>query len=278
MEDRGSWKQRARFVAAALAVPVAYQIFRMGFYGSLVANTAIAKEGEPHQLGARLAVLLGLRSGRTGCGCRPSAFWSAATSPSASSWPGRATGGGALVVTRFRVCGLLNALYVIVVGGDYYHARLFLPALFAVCAPVAAVPVARRHVAGLVVVAWTLVAVVSLRPAPLEADNWAATEFVAPPASGDVTTDDYGWGESGPHLDWYAGPAYYYEAGILQYPKADMAVRSDLDLPFGAFWGVGVSGPRGRTGVPCPGPDGACRLLHCAPSARTDCLPPGARP
>ena len=39
------WRSRVGFVAAAVAVPVAYQVFRMGYFGMVVANTAIAKEG-----------------------------------------------------------------------------------------------------------------------------------------------------------------------------------------------------------------------------------------
>ena len=40
-----SWKDRIRLVAWAAALPVIYQVFRMGYYGEIVANTAIAKEG-----------------------------------------------------------------------------------------------------------------------------------------------------------------------------------------------------------------------------------------
>jgi arabinofuranosyltransferase len=36
--------RRVRAVAVAFALPVAYQLFRMGYYGSVVPNTALAKE------------------------------------------------------------------------------------------------------------------------------------------------------------------------------------------------------------------------------------------
>jgi arabinofuranosyltransferase len=235
------WGQRLRFVAAAFALPVAYQVFRMGFYGSLVANTAIAKEGsstnwergwrylsdfaDPYWL---WVPVVGLLAG----GYLPLGAMLARTRD-------RRRG---LVVGTFVVCGLFNALYVVAVGGDYHHARMFLPALFAICAPVAAVPSARRHLAGVVVGAWAIVAVVSLRPDQHDGDNWLANGFLAPREFGKVTSDDFGWGASGPYRAWYAGPAYYYEAGILQYPRADMTVRAHLDLPFGAFWGIGVPG------------------------------------
>jgi hypothetical protein len=41
-EDR--WRDRVALMVWALALPVAYQIFRMGYYGSLVPNPALAKE------------------------------------------------------------------------------------------------------------------------------------------------------------------------------------------------------------------------------------------
>jgi arabinofuranosyltransferase len=238
---RDGWTQRAKFLAAALAAPVAYQLFRMGFYGSLVTNTAIAKEGSSTnwERGWRYFTdftgpywlwvpVVGLLAG----GYVPLCTLVARARD-------RRRG---LVVLAFTACGLVNAVYVIAVGGDYHHARLFLPALFALCAPVAAVPVARRHIGGIVVGAWALVAVVLLRPDQHEGDNWLAHGFLAPREFGTVTTDDFGWGDSGRHLDWYTGPAYYYEAGFYLYPQADMAIRADLRLPFGAFWGVGVPG------------------------------------
>jgi len=239
--SKDGWRQRARLVAAALAVPLAYQIFRMGFYGSLASNTAIAKEG------GRTNWERGWRYLQDFVG--PYWLWVPAAGLLVGGYlplgsllrRARARRRG-VVVAAFVACGALNALYVVVVGGDYHHARMFLPALFALCAPVAAVPVARAHVAGIVVAAWAVAAVVSFRPDQHEGDNWLANGFLAPRDFGNVTSDDYGWGESGPNLAWYTGPAYYYEAGIYLYRQADMPTRSDLDLPFGAFWGVGVSG------------------------------------
>ena len=47
------------------------------------------------------------------------------------------------IVAIFAGVGLLGGLYVVAVGGDYLHACLFLPSLFAVCAPIAIVPATR---------------------------------------------------------------------------------------------------------------------------------------
>ena len=235
-----TWRRRAKFLAAAMALPVAYQVFRMGYFGSLVANTAIAKEGtdgnlergwrylsdffEPYWLWVPLAGLLG-----------------GGFVPLAALVSRRRDWRRGLVAGTFVLCALLNAFYVVYVGGDYHHARMFLPALFAICAPVAAVPATRRHVAGLVVGAWAVFAVVTLRPEQLEADNWLANGFIAPREFGSVTRDEYGWGDGSPRLAWYDGPGYYYEAGIHRYPKGDVELRESVEVPLGAFYGVGIS-------------------------------------
>jgi arabinofuranosyltransferase len=238
--SRDGWRHRARFVVAAVALPVAYQVFRMGFYGSLVANTAVVKEGSSASWERGWRYL----SDFTG----PYWLWVPAVGllaggylPLGSLLAKARDRRRALVVATFVAGGVLNGLYVVAVGGDYHHGRMYLPALFALCAPVAAVPLTRRHLAGTVVAAWALVAVLSLRPDQHEDDNWLAGGFLAPREFGSVTTDDHGWGESDRWLAWYAGPAYYYEEGIYNYSRADMAVRSDVALPFGAFWGVGIS-------------------------------------
>jgi arabinofuranosyltransferase len=133
------WVDRARLLGAAVAVPVAYQVFRMGYYAALVPNTALAKGGgnarwldgrgylrdlvQPYLLVVPLAALVAavlapavVRARRSG---RPRAV-------------------AALVALP--VGGLVHGFYIVRVGGDYMHARLLLPALFALLVPVAAVP------------------------------------------------------------------------------------------------------------------------------------------
>lgn len=137
------WRGRLRVIGAALALPAAYQIFRMGYYGALVSNTAIAKEGTHlrWERGARYFVdFIG-------------AYWlwipllllaAGAYVPLALMLRRAQRRRAFAVVAAFIVGGVLNALYVVAVGGDYEHARLLLPPLFALCAPVAVVPATRR--------------------------------------------------------------------------------------------------------------------------------------
>lgn len=183
-----SWWGRCRVLVLALAVPVAYQVFRMAYFGSVVANTAIAKEGtmpRPDQgwaflldfvgpyllvvpavallLGAYLPLALTLRSG---------------VAPVASL--------GALLALP--IAGILNAAYIALMGGDYLHGRLLLPAFFAMLAPVAVVPVGRRYAVALLVAPWALASMLVLRTT----DTWSVP-FGHIRNDGIVTPEQWDW-------------------------------------------------------------------------------------
>jgi arabinofuranosyltransferase len=71
-----------------------------------------------------------------------------------------------VVVLALPVAGLLHALFIVESGGDYLHARLLMPSLFALLAPFAAVPWSRKLLApALMIAVWAVVAVAFLRPA-----------------------------------------------------------------------------------------------------------------
>jgi arabinofuranosyltransferase len=236
----GEWRQsgprrRVALIAAAVALPAAYQIFRMGYFGSLLPNTAVAKEGgsanlergwryfhdfvDPYRLWVpALAVVAG------------------AYIPLASMLTGRRA---RLTAAAFVTCGVLQLAYIVAVGGDYMHGRLFLPGLFALCAPVAVVPATRRHVAAAVVVPWAAVAIVAFRP--LQYEQHLANGFVLPEPQGEVTVDDLGWGQEGPSRAWYAGPDVYFQGPRREHLRSEIEVREDLDLPIGVFAAVGLS-------------------------------------
>ena len=66
---------------------------------------------------------------------------------------------------RAPVGGLLHALFIVESGGDYLHARLLLPSLFAIVAPFAVIPWRPQFRLPLVAVGiWALVAIAFLRP------------------------------------------------------------------------------------------------------------------
>ena len=147
-------RPRLTLLGTALAIPVAYQVFRMGYYAALVPNTAFAKEASRAwwSQGFRyfgdfvgtywlwvpvLAVLVLIASG------------------------GRKWGpDGRLVFLAAPVFGaVVHGLYVTRVGGDFMHARLLLPTLFALVMPVTVVPVRGgiRWAAVAVVLPWAVV-------------------------------------------------------------------------------------------------------------------------
>jgi arabinofuranosyltransferase len=228
-------RRRVAFVAAALGLPLAYQLFRMGYYGSLVPNTALAKEGAGSNWERGWRYLRDFAD----------AYWlwvpaiglvAGAYVPLARSLHGRVR----LTVGVFALCGLLHGTYMVRTGGDYIHARLLLPGFFAICAPVAVVPATRRYLASLVVAPWAAAAMLTLRPAQYRPEGFLANGFALPKAAGVVTLNDVGWHKDGPRRAWYEGPAIYFQPGLVQFARADIEPRRDLDLPIGVFAGVGA--------------------------------------
>jgi arabinofuranosyltransferase len=222
-----TWRARAGTVAWFVALPVAYQVFRMGYFGLLVSNTAVAKEGtsvlwrrglhyledfaDPYWLWLPVAVVL-----------------------LAGYLPllARARRRPRLVVGAFLLGASVSALGVVANGGDYFHGRFFAPALFALCAPVAVVTLERRFLGMAAVVPWALVTLVAIRPPQLEGGLLSGFTVV-PTHYGQVTLDDFGWGDGGPRLAWYDGEDLYVEtrAFAFGFEPVDFEVAEDLPTP-----------------------------------------------
>ena len=147
-------------VSTAFSLAIAYQIFRMGYYASLVPSTALAKDARGTHLDQGIDYALDLS--------RPYALWiplllmvgllvqTLARNPK----PLR------VAVVAMSGAGALHAAYMVVIGGDYMHGRLLLPALFAFALPAAigwspGVEVRRIVLAGAVVAVATVWAVTS---------------------------------------------------------------------------------------------------------------------
>jgi arabinofuranosyltransferase len=132
---RPGWRRLAVQAAIAGAVPLAYQVFRMGYYGLLVPNTAVAKDASSTRFHQGLVYLADFAS--------PYRLWipllallvlfllTAQHLDRADAVRCAAAAGS----------GLLMALYVVAIGGDFMHARMLLPATFALLLPVMLVPV-----------------------------------------------------------------------------------------------------------------------------------------
>lgn len=151
------WRSRLLVVIAGGLLPVAYQIFRMGYYALIVPGTAVAKDaaGAKWQQGfvylanfnkpyllwipAILLVALGLLLVAT----RSRPWWiTHEVSLDHGVWA-RAVQSPPAVVAFILVSGLLQALYWIRQGGDFMHGRVLLTPVFCLLAPVAVIPVVK---------------------------------------------------------------------------------------------------------------------------------------
>lgn len=156
-----------KLAVAAFAVPGAYQVFRMGYYGLLTPNTALVKEASSSDPGQGLTYLGNFVS--------PYLLWlpillTAAVVPVALPWS-RIVRHDRFVILCTVAGGILSAFYVVWIGGDFMHARMLLPGTFTLLLPVMAVPLpapdglrAKLAVGGMAVVAvWAAVCLADLR-------------------------------------------------------------------------------------------------------------------
>ena len=146
-------RRRALIVVAGGLLPVAYEIFRMGYYGLLFPGTALAKDAagdkwsqgviylsnfnRPYALWVPAVLLVGLAL-VVSVGRRKGLRYTPPRSPGPLA---RSVQSPAAVVVFILVSGLLQALYWIRQGGDFMHGRVLLVPLLCLLAPVAVVPV-----------------------------------------------------------------------------------------------------------------------------------------
>ncbi|MEV2251421.1 hypothetical protein AB0I94_12720 [Streptomyces sp. NPDC050147] len=165
--------RRATFggLGAALALPGAYEIFRIGYYGQLMPLPGVTKEASRSLWGRGFDYLTDF----TG----PYLLWMPALFLLAALLPTKAIRRDAVPVAPYFapylvpalapvVAGLLCWAYVIKVGGDFMHGRMFLPGLLLMLLPVFLVPVTRAWTIATVGVGLWAVACASLLRVPYE--------------------------------------------------------------------------------------------------------------
>ena len=134
---RDSWRDRVRLGVAALALPVAWQIFRMGYYASLVPNTALAKSADRSRWEAGWTYLADF-AGPYALVVPVALVVAAIAVPLAHrAWVAGGSRRAFACTVALPLAGLVYGLYVVRTGGDYLHARLLLPTLWAVFVPFA---------------------------------------------------------------------------------------------------------------------------------------------
>jgi arabinofuranosyltransferase len=149
------WRRRVLIVVAGGLLPVAYQIFRMGYYGLLFPGTALAKDASgakwsqgfvylanlnsPYLMWVPAVLLLGVGAVLLITRSRP--YWHRRTPPAGYTWLARTVQSPPAVVAFILFSGLVQAVYWIRQGGDFMHGRVLLTPLFCLLAPVAVIPV-----------------------------------------------------------------------------------------------------------------------------------------
>ncbi len=172
------WKNWLLILAVALPIPGGYQIFRMGYYGLLTPHTAVAKSASDSQWGSGFnylqdfvspywlwlpilvlaivgffALARALSMAGRSRHSRAAAAVAGENTPKGSApkaglfnqpwmnqaWMDQARSEKAAVIVMVG-CALLHFLYVLRVGGDFMHGRMFLLPLFAVLLPVFVLP------------------------------------------------------------------------------------------------------------------------------------------
>lgn len=146
------WRARLLIVVAGGLFPVGYQIFRMGYYGLLFPQTALAKDASGDKWAQGLIYLANFD--------KPYALWLAAllvialaavvvaardtrgpqASHAAGRWARRVQSPTAVVIFML-VSGLIQGLYWIRQGGDFMHGRVLLTPVFCLLTPIAVIPV-----------------------------------------------------------------------------------------------------------------------------------------
>src|SRR6202048_4703963 len=158
-------RPRGLIMVAGGLLPVAYQIFRMGYYGLLVPGTALAKDASGNKWSQGFVYLANFNGpyllwlpaiplavlGVLVLAGRSRPWWIDHPPPMRGDRPPpgrrdqrrvrRLVQSPPVVIAFFVASGLLQAAYWIRQGGDFMHGRVLLTPLFCVLLPVAAVPI-----------------------------------------------------------------------------------------------------------------------------------------
>ncbi|MBZ8176645.1 hypothetical protein GSS88_02380 [Corynebacterium sp. 3HC-13] len=135
----GTWKRGIAVLGYAVPLPLAYQIFRMGYYGLLTPHTAVAKSASGERWSNGIEYLKNFLN----------PYWlpvvlvvvllAVVVPAGARIKKDRTTVAVGLMV----LCAALHILYVIRVGGDFMHARMLLIPFFALLLPLWIIPLRR---------------------------------------------------------------------------------------------------------------------------------------
>ena len=138
-----SWRATIKLAAIGMALPVAYEIFRMGYYGTLVPLPALAKSATEAEWARGLNYLRDYS--------HPYKVWipfAVLATLAAYLLRNRTfSRRDVILIAAPLATGFVNSIYVLRVGGDFMHARMFLTPTFALLLPAFVLPL-RRYTVG----------------------------------------------------------------------------------------------------------------------------------
>ena len=235
-----TWRGQLRILAWAAAVPLAYQVFRMGYYGMVVANTAVAKEASLPRVGRGVQYFMDFAG--TYWMVIPAVCLAFGAFPPVASALRRTDRGTRNLAVLFALptAGALNAAYIVLMGGDYVHARLLVAPLFALVAPVAVVPVGRRYVISLLVIPWALLCTFSFRS--IDGDPFSLSPFLAVHGHGQVDPTIWAWTRQAPFADPATGSDAWVQFDATKAPvRLVTPIATGLRVPVVATSQIGTS-------------------------------------
>ena len=154
---RPPWRTTLKLAAIGMALPVAYEIFRAGYYGMLVPLPALAKSATESQWARGFEYLRDYN--------HPYFIWFpfvVSIALFAYAMRARLVAKRELILIAAPVLtGFLNMLYVLRVGGDFMHARMMLVPTFAMLLPAFVLPLRRFTVPAIALLSvWTVSTIV----------------------------------------------------------------------------------------------------------------------
>lgn len=235
----GRVRRVAGVVVTAAALPVVVEVARAAYFALLVPSTALAKAAGSSWWSQGATYLWNFVAPYTLW--LPAALAVPLVAVRVASWWRAGDRTGVVVLCTPLAVGLVQLAYVVHVGGDYMHARLLLPAFFALCLPVyAGVRTLRGAlvVPAVGIVVWSVMCLGWLRfsPPPVhgldpqtvfisnEHDSWVSATGVAHP----VVAADYARALSGK-----AGTALAAAARRVPAGRQSMVVITDPFAPIG---------------------------------------------
>ena len=258
-------RRRLEILAAMAALPLGYELFRMGYFACLVPNTALAKEASLAYWSHGWIYFKNFES--TYQLWVPIATMAAATTVLARRLWKAGDERSALLVAAPAFGSLLYGVYITRVGGDFLHARLLLPALFALALPVSTLLFRDFRWFGPVLIPWAIVCLCVAR-IPIDnvtgIDRGRLDDIALSKNEHPVTVDDYreiGWAldmsdlfkqidrarASNPNL---ANASFYSSSANATIRPAQLSPWLDAQVEAVAYRGaIGLCGYAGRQRV-----------------------------